>query len=379
MTTLTVGQAQPKAVPKTVAKVEPRPSPPAAVNPNPARPAEAADKPVALNSANLSSANLSVRPTGRASVKNVLRTAFSQVGNPYRPGGVKPETGFDCSGFVKWVYGQYGVKLPHSSGDMMAAAGQSVSRQELKPGDVVFFGRKKRVTHVGIYTGGNKYIHSPSSGKWVQESSLDDRSRGEYYVGARRILKPDGPHQTISEEQKSAWVEQASRQFALAKAGTNLSKAKATKPLQVAAAAPKAGADKPLPVAAANKARTHKIDAGDTLSGLARKYGVTSVALTQANHLTSDVLRPGKTLIIPAAAAKTAVAANKAAAPAPAQKSGPETRHHKVASGDTLYDLARKYGVSPEALAKANNLGAQKMAALKLGQNLVIPPRTKSN
>jgi LysM repeat protein len=132
-------------------------------------------------------------------------------------------------------------------------------------------------------------------------------------------------------------------------------------------------------VAAASKAKAHKVDAGDTLSGLARKYGVTSTALTQANNLTSDVLRPGKILIIPVAAAKPTVTAAAKTTAAPTQKSGPETRRHKVASGDTLYDLARKYGVSPEALAKANNLGAQKVAALKLGQNLVIPPRTKSN
>jgi len=121
------------------------------------------------------------------SAGSILETAFSQVGRPYRFGGTSPQTGFDCSGFVGWVYGQHGVRLPRSSREMIGL-GQAVARPNLVPGDLVFFGRQKRVTHVGIYTGNNRFIHSPRRGQAVQESSLDDRAGGEYYLGARRLL-----------------------------------------------------------------------------------------------------------------------------------------------------------------------------------------------
>ena len=120
-------------------------------------------------------------------VNQVLGSAFSQVGKPYKYGGTKPETGFDCSGFVGWAYGEQAIKLPRITRDMYGS-GVAVSRLDLIAGDLVFFGRKKRITHVGIYTKDNKYIHSPRSGKGIQESSLDARAPGEYYVGARRIV-----------------------------------------------------------------------------------------------------------------------------------------------------------------------------------------------
>jgi len=134
-----------------------------------------------------SAASLLTPPSAAPSAGSILKTAFSQVGRPYRFGGTSPQTGFDCSGFVGWVYGQSGIQLPRSSREMISQ-GQAVARPELVPGDLVFFGRKKSVTHVGIYTGNNRYIHSPRRGKSIQESSLDDRARGEYYFGARRLL-----------------------------------------------------------------------------------------------------------------------------------------------------------------------------------------------
>lgn len=138
-----------------------------------------------------------------ALVHDILTRAFSQVGNLYRYGGTKPETGFDCSGFVSWVYEPYQIKLPRISRDMFSV-GKHVDRKDLRPGDLVFFGRRKRITHVGIYTGDNLYIHSPSRGKKLRESSLDDRSRGEYYAGARRIINNEGVV-TPDKSLKQAW------------------------------------------------------------------------------------------------------------------------------------------------------------------------------
>jgi|GEM_PF-881177 len=326
------------------------------------------------------------KAAAKAHPKSVLKTAFSQVGKPYRYGGTKPETGFDCSGFVKWVYSQYGIGLPRSSGDMMTA-GASISRKELKPGDLVFFGKKKRITHVGIYTGDNKYIHSPRTGKSIMESSLDDRARGEYYAGARRLLKHD------------AWVAQAEREMAVAKASIS-AQSKAAAPAKAEEAAPKiiaqadeaqtglsaeaAGdtgseqsvqtakveAPQPAPASKAGvgqKTRKHQVASGDTIYTLARKYGVTREALAKANNLEGEkaaLLKLGQTLTIPDAGSQKIA-------------SGSAAKKHKVASGDTLSDLARKYGVSADALAKANALEGKKVANLKLGQTLVIPPKTQ--
>jgi hypothetical protein len=143
-------------------------------------------------------------------VNSILKTAFSQFGNRYRYGGSSPETGFDCSGFVGWVYGQYGVSLPRSSRDMLAV-GEAVERSELRPGDLVFF--NYGYSHVGIYTGDDKYIHSPSTGKAVQESNLEDKGRGDRFVGGRRIIDNHGVS-LISENLKNEWIAQSRHQTA---------------------------------------------------------------------------------------------------------------------------------------------------------------------
>jgi len=109
----------------------------------------------------------------------VVGIAMSKLGSPYRWAADGPDT-FDCSGFTMWVYRQVGVSLPHSS-RAQYNVGQRVSRANLKPGDLVFFGRS-RIHHVGIYVGGNQYIHSPRTGDVVKVSSLNRTD----YVGAVR-------------------------------------------------------------------------------------------------------------------------------------------------------------------------------------------------
>jgi cell wall-associated NlpC family hydrolase len=104
------------------------------------------------------------------------------LGTPYQWGGSSPSTGFDCSGFVMYVFAQVGVSLPHSAAGQYGY-GAPVSRSALQPGDLVFF---NGLGHVGIYVGGNAFIHSPHTGDVVKISSMT----GWYtdtYVGARRI------------------------------------------------------------------------------------------------------------------------------------------------------------------------------------------------
>ena len=113
----------------------------------------------------------------------VVTIALSQLGTPYVWGGAAPG-GFDCSGLVMWAYAQVGVSLPHSTYALFAL-GVPVSRDQLAPGDLVFF---DGLGHVGIYIGGGQFVHAPHTGDVVKISSLDDPWYSATYVGARRIL-----------------------------------------------------------------------------------------------------------------------------------------------------------------------------------------------
>jgi cell wall-associated NlpC family hydrolase len=106
------------------------------------------------------------------------------LGTPYRWGGDSPRTGFDCSGFVRFVYARFGVKLPHSSyADF--GLGRRVARGSLAPGDLVFF---DGVGHVGMYIGGGRFIHAPHTGTDVQVTSLSEPWYRSSYDGARRFV-----------------------------------------------------------------------------------------------------------------------------------------------------------------------------------------------
>jgi cell wall-associated NlpC family hydrolase len=113
----------------------------------------------------------------------VVGVALSQLGTPYVWGGSAPG-GFDCSGLVMWAYSQVGVSLPHSS-YAQYGYGVPVSRDQLQPGDIVFF---DGLGHVGIYIGGGQFVHAPHTGDVVKISSLDEAWYASAYVGARRIL-----------------------------------------------------------------------------------------------------------------------------------------------------------------------------------------------
>lgn len=111
---------------------------------------------------------------------SVVAIAMSKLGAPYRWAAAGPDA-FDCSGFTMWCYAQIGVSLPHSSRAQINV-GQRVSRADLEPGDLVFFGRST-IHHVGIYVGNGNYVHAPNTGDVVKVSSLGARSD---YVGACR-------------------------------------------------------------------------------------------------------------------------------------------------------------------------------------------------
>jgi cell wall-associated NlpC family hydrolase len=133
-------------------------------------------------------------PTGGSAVniskarQLLLDEARRWLGVPYSYGGTT-RGGVDCSGLVFNVYGKFGVELPRSSRDMFGE-GRAVNRGTMLPGDLVFFTNAagKGITHVGIFVGGEDFIHS-STQRGVITSSLQDVYYRKYYVGARKIIK----------------------------------------------------------------------------------------------------------------------------------------------------------------------------------------------
>lgn len=118
---------------------------------------------------------------------DILATALSFRGVKYRYGGATP-AGFDCSGFVMYVFNRHGIKLPRTA-DIQYKAGKPVrSQKELQPGDLVFFETyEKGASHVGIFQGNGRFIHASSS-KGVTVSGLSEAYYAKRYLGARRVL-----------------------------------------------------------------------------------------------------------------------------------------------------------------------------------------------
>jgi hypothetical protein len=116
-------------------------------------------------------------------------TAMGFLGVPYRRGGNSVETGFDCSGFVKAIYEQtVGLILPRRANEQ-AAATQHIDKRELQPGDLVFFNTLRRTfSHVGIYVGDNKFIHSPKPGAQVRVEDMGIPYWATRFDGARRVI-----------------------------------------------------------------------------------------------------------------------------------------------------------------------------------------------
>jgi peptidoglycan DL-endopeptidase CwlO len=120
---------------------------------------------------------------GAAPVSNnsLVIYASNFLGTPYRWGGTTP-SGFDCSGFMKYVFAHFGIRLPRTS-DSQFGVGQSISRDNLEAGDLVFFGSPGNPHHVGMYVGNNCYIHSPQTGDVVKVSAMTRRD----FIGGRRV------------------------------------------------------------------------------------------------------------------------------------------------------------------------------------------------
>lgn len=125
-----------------------------------------------------------------------LLSALNMIGTPYKYGSSNPEKGgVDCSGLVRHVYKESeGINLPHNAREI-SEKGEQVAKDELKPGDLVFFNTlKKPFSHVGIYAGDGKFVHSSSSRtRKVQLSDINQSYWAQRFNGARRITGPSSP------------------------------------------------------------------------------------------------------------------------------------------------------------------------------------------
>ena len=147
-----------------------------------------------LSSSEEASANPKSTPESESSnswtstAQEIILHALSQTGVKYKYGGISPDSGFDCSGFVRYVFQEAAnLTLPHGA-SAMSQIGQKVNENELQPGDLVFFNTMKSVySHVGIYVGNNRFIHAPRAGSSISVADMNDSYWSKRFTGARRV------------------------------------------------------------------------------------------------------------------------------------------------------------------------------------------------
>jgi murein DD-endopeptidase len=128
-----------------------------------------------------------VRPVAAGAADRAAAHAAKMVGKPYRYGGSSPSTGFDCSGLVQYSYRQAGAVVPRTT-DQQRHRSRPVRMSDLRRGDLLFFDQEgKKDSHVGIYLGGNRFVHAPSSGKQVRSDRLDAPYWRKHLSQARRL------------------------------------------------------------------------------------------------------------------------------------------------------------------------------------------------
>jgi cell wall-associated NlpC family hydrolase len=134
--------------------------------------------------------------------ETLINNAMQLIGVRYRWGGNTPQSGLDCSGFVRYVFNDtFGFLLPRKSAQM-SKVGLEIGKEELRPGDLVFFNTMRHAfSHVGIYVGDNKFIHAPSKGKAIRVDDMTKVYWEKRYNGARRVENSTG-FDVMSEEQR---------------------------------------------------------------------------------------------------------------------------------------------------------------------------------
>lgn len=134
------------------------------------------------------------QPSPSPIADDVLIRAIGLVGTPYRWGGNTPDSGFDCSGLIKYVYRDAaGISLPRSTREMIVMRAPTVDANSLQSGDLVFFATSggSQVSHAGIYVGEGRFVHAPSTGGTVRLDYLSNSYWAKAYLQAKRVI-PQG-------------------------------------------------------------------------------------------------------------------------------------------------------------------------------------------
>lgn len=126
-----------------------------------------------------------------ASADEVSISAMSLIGTPYVWGGNTPESGFDCSGLIVYVYNGSGIKLPRTTTAMSSMVRPTVRRNALQTGDLVFFATSggHKVSHAGIYVGNGRFVHAPSSGGVVRLNNLNENYWNKTFLLGKRVIQ----------------------------------------------------------------------------------------------------------------------------------------------------------------------------------------------
>jgi cell wall-associated NlpC family hydrolase len=131
------------------------------------------------------------QPSPSPIADDVLIRAIGLVGTPYRWGGNTPDSGFDCSGLIKYVYRDAaGISLPRSTREMIVMRAPTVDVKSLQSGDLVFFATNggSQVSHAGIYVGEGRFVHAPSAGGTVRLDYLSNSYWAKSYLQAKRVI-----------------------------------------------------------------------------------------------------------------------------------------------------------------------------------------------
>lgn len=269
-----------------------------------------------------------------AKIDSLVQLAKTKKGCAYGRAGSGPKV-FDCSGFTMWVYKQFGVDLPHGS-ITQYDLGKKVARNDIRPGDLVFFYRSHCVGHVGLVTdvdenGKVTFIHASTYKTGVKFDNLESGWYAKTFVGTRRIFEcADGLPTMKYEEPVVEKVETPQEQ-----------QRDTSEVAEQSSSAP---------------CTAHTVVKGETLYAIARRYGVTITEIQQWNELPSpDRISEGQQLKIYAAGTPTATnPAAVATNPTPAKPAGPT--YHTVRKGENLGVIARRYGVTVSQIQKWNSL-----------------------
>jgi LysM repeat protein len=262
---------------------------------------------------------------------DIINTGDNYLGTPYKYGSAFGNTSsFDCSSFTSYVFSRHGITLPRTSSGQ-ASVGTAVSKSNLQKGDLVFYDTdfNGSINHVGIYAGNGKMLNAQSKGVAFADA-FSPYYWGSRYVTARRVIND-----------------------------------------KVVAAKVVAAAPKPTTVYNANgsvvtSGSVHKVQRGETLWGISRKYNTTVSNIQKLNLLKSTTIHVGQSLKVKGQAVAVAT---KTAKPATTKVASSTAVTYTVKPGNTLWGISKNQGVTVKQLMDSNNL---KSSTIFPGQKLII-------